>query len=541
MWVFEEFEKSVAQYGDHPFLHIPATATVSYSGTTIDLTYAQSSSLVGELKTLYSGRGYGLGHRVGLVLDNRAEFFLHFFALNALGVSVVPISSELPLDDMSYLLSHSDIGVIIALPMHLEQTATAASTLDMPVAVVSNDNLDELSEAVMPVGIGKTTSTTEAAMVYTSGTTGTPKGCMLSNEYFVSLGQWYKELGGLCAVRAGKERLITPLPLNHMNALACSSMAVMMTGGCLIQLDRFHPSTWWQTVRESKASIIHYLGVMPAMLLNTPPAAHDNLGDQIRFGFGAGADPAHQEAFEKRFGFPLIEAWAMTETGAGACLTANHEPRHVGTRCIGRATDDVECRLVDENDQDVSNGEAGELLVRAAGDVPRRGFFSGYYKDEAATSEAWRDGWFHTGDVVRIGKDNSFHFVDRRKNIIRRSGENIAAVEVEGVLFQHPAVKNCAVAPVPDEIRGEEVMACVELNNDANATEETAQDIFRAALTKLAYFKTPGYIAFVTELPTTASQKIRRGEVKKTAANAISSEYCYDLRPQKRRPRAQSR
>ena len=329
MWVFEEFEKSVAQYGDHPFLHIPATATVSYSGTTIDLTYAQSSSLVGELKTLFSGRGYGLGHRVGLVLDNRAEFFLHFFALNALGVSVVPISSELPLDDMSYLLSHSDIGVIIALPMHLEQTATAASTLDMPVAVVSNDNLDELPEAVMPVGIGKTTSTTEAAMVYTSGTTGKPKGCMLSNEYFVSLGQWYKELGGLCAVRAGKERLITPLPLNHMNALACSSMAVMMTGGCLIQLDRFHPSTWWQTVRESKASIIHYLGVMPAMLLNTPPAAHDNLGDQIRFGFGAGADPAHQEAFEKRFGFPLIEAWAMTETGAGACLTANHEPRHV--------------------------------------------------------------------------------------------------------------------------------------------------------------------------------------------------------------------
>ena len=145
----------------------------------------------------------------------------------------------------------------------------------------------------------------------------------------------------------------------------------------------------------------------------------------------------------------------MTETGGGALVAASREPRHVGTRCFGKprsGTSRVRCRR-----------RTGELLVRQSGPDPRRGFFSGYLKDEPATAEAWRDGWFHTGDCVRRGAGRQLHFVDRRKNIIRRTGENIAALEVEACLAGHPAVGQVAVIAAPDSVRDEEVLACVVL------------------------------------------------------------------------------
>ncbi len=172
------------------------------------------------------------------------------------------------------------------------------------------------------------------------------------------------------------------------------------------------------------------------MLTADPPTANDR-DHAVRFGFGAGVDGKLQAPFEQRFGFLLIEAWAMTETGAGAMIAASDEPRHVGTCCFGRPGPEVECRIVQE---DGSNAEQSELLVRHAGPDRGFGFFRAYLKDAAATAEAWTDGWFQTGDVVRRGPDGSLHFVDRRKNIMRRSGQNIAAVEVESALRQHHRV-----------------------------------------------------------------------------------------------------
>src|SRR5690606_35661701 len=225
-----------------------------------------------------------------------------------------------------------------------------------------------------------------------------------------------------------------------------------------------------------------------------------------------------------------------TETGTEVCIAANCEPRHVGQRCIGRPTGKIEYRLVDEEGNDVPPGEPGELLVRVAGENPRRGFFSGYYKDPEATEKAWEGGYFHTGDVVRVGPDGSFFFVDRRKNIIRRSGENIAAVEVEGVLFQHPAVSNCAVAPVPDELRGEEVAACIIAAPGSTPGPALAEEIFGFCNERLAYYKVPAYYLFMDALPMTPSQKIQRGEVKRIAADRVGRGDCIDLRDRKRRP-----
>ena len=530
-----EFAAAARKFPSSPFFCLTNQAASSYGVEPREWTYAEAFDHVADLQVAYRNRSYGLGHRIGLLLENRPEFFFHFLALNGLGVSVLPIDAALPVGDIAYQIEHSDACALVCLPEVTARSAQAVKLSGSKAPVVATDRFPKLPAAPTPSRTEAASNATEAALLYTSGTTGQPKGCMISNEYFIGLGQWYQDEGGYCTLEPGQERLITPLPVNHMNSLACSTMAMIMTGGCIVQLDRFHPSTWWQSVRDSRSTIVHYLGVMPAMLLNLPASLNENFAEQIKFGFGAGVDVRHHLAFEQRFGFPLIEAWAMTETGAGACIAASHEPRQVGTRCFGKAPSTLEYRLVDENGNETPADQPGELLVRATGERPERNFFSGYYKDKTATAYAWSGGWFHTGDVVRTDAEGSFYFVDRRKNVIRRSGENIAALEVEAALLQQAAVHNCAVAPVADAIRGEEVMACIMLAPETDATRATAEAIVGFTLGALVYFKAPGYVAFVEQLPMTTSQKIQRGEVKRLCAELLENGECFDLRSQKRR------
>jgi acyl-CoA synthetase (AMP-forming)/AMP-acid ligase II len=311
-------------------------------------------------------------------------------------------------------------------------------------------------------------------------------------------------------------------------------MAMVAVGGCLTVLDRFHPSSWWRSVSESGATCLHYLGVMPSMLMGAPEAPSDR-DHAVRFGFGAGVDPKLHAAFEARFGFPLVEAWAMTETGAGAVICANQLPRRVGESCLGKPGQELDVRIVDA-DGYVSQSGPGELLVRRTGNDPRRGFFSGYFKNPEATDEAWADGWFHTGDIVRREADGSMFFVDRKKNVIRRSGENIAAVEVESALMRHPAVKAAAVAAVADPVRGDEVFACLKV--DGEPGEALALEIVGWCLGQLAYYKAPGYVAFVDALPLTSTQKIQRRELKELAERLVQDPATVDTRAMKKRTAA---
>jgi acyl-coenzyme A synthetase/AMP-(fatty) acid ligase len=227
----------------------------------------------------------------------------------------------------------------------------------------------------------------------------------------------------------------------------------------------------------------------------------------------------------------------MTETGAGAVIIAHEEPRHVGTACFGRPSPAVEVRLVDDAGHPVPAGTPGELLVRAAGPDPRCGFFREYLGDPEATAQAWAGGWFHTGDVVRSDAQGYLQFVDRKKNVIRRSGENIAAVEVEAVLRLHPGIAQVAVAATPDPVRGDEVLACVVPTAPvaAECREAVAADIVAFCLERLAYYKAPGYVAFVDSLPLTPSQKIQRGELKQLAATLPGQPLVVDTRGLKRR------
>jgi acyl-coenzyme A synthetase/AMP-(fatty) acid ligase len=253
--------------------------------------------------------------------------------------------------------------------------------------------------------------------------------------------------------------------------------------------------------------------------MGLPEGAGDR-AHSVRFGFGAGVDPKLQAAFEARFGFPLIEAWAMTETGAGAVIAAHTRDRLVGQACLGRPEGWVAARIERDDGTEAGPDEPGELLVRNAGPDPRHGFFSHYYKNDAATAEAWENGWFHTGDIVRRDAEGRFYFVDRKKNVIRRSGENIAAVEVESVLMRHPAIKAAGVAAVPDAVRGDEVFACLVVEDPS---PDLAHQIADWALGQMAYYKVPGYIAFVSELPLTPTQKIQRAVLKTLAADLLGA------------------
>ena len=535
--VHEAFAASAAQYGARPFLRVLPGTAAAYGIPAGDLDYATAAAGVDWLRALYGSGGYGHGHRVGLLLENRPSFFLHWLALNALGVSVVPIHPDLRAAELEYLIAHSGIGLAVTLPVHEGRLQAAARAAGRALATLPVDSPGPMPAAPAPAPLaGLPGEDTECALLYTSGTTGRPKGCVLHNGYFLQAGRWYAGLGGLCAIHPGQDVLITPLPMNHMNAMAFSTMVMLLTGGCVVPLDRFHPRIWWQDVRDAGATIIHYLGVMPPMLMGAPESPDDRR-HAVRFGFGAGVDRTLHAPFEARFGFPLVEAWAMTETGAGAVIIAHEEPRHVGTACFGRPSPAVEVCLVDDAGQPVPAGTPGELLVRAAGPDPRCGFFREYLGDPEATAEAWAGGWFHTGDVVRSDAHGYLQFVDRKKNVIRRSGENIAAVEVEAVLRLHPGIAQVAVAAAPDPVRGDEVLACVvpAALVAAECREAVAADIVAFCLERLAYYKAPGYVAFVDELPLTPSQKIQRGELKRLAATLPGQPHVVDTRMLKRR------
>ena len=536
--VAHAFAQTAAEFGARPFLGVlPETAGI-YGVPAGETSYAELQARIESLRAAYAAAGFGHGHRVGLLLENRPAFFLHWFALNGLGVSVVPINPDLRSAELEYLIGHSEIALAVALPARHHALRAAAQAAGRVMLVIGADEMPPAAPFAAPIPAGSIGARSECALLYTSGTTGRPKGCMLPNRYFLHAGAWYAGIGGLAQLRAGEERLLTPLPLVHMNAMAYSTMAMLLTGGCLIPLDRFHPTSWWDSVRESRATVVHYLGVMPAMLMKAAASAQDR-EHHVRFGFGAGVDRSLHAAFEERFGFPLLEAWAMTETGAGAVVIANREPRRVGTSCFGREGDEVEVKLVADSGAPAGVEEPGELLVRHAGPEARDGFFAGYLKDDAATDEAWAGGWFHTGDIVQRGADGQLHFIDRRKNVIRRSGENISAVEVESVLLQHPRVKAAAVAAVPDALRGDEVLACIVgegIADDDETRRAAAAEIVEWCLARLAYYKAPGYVAFVDALPLTTSQKVQRGELKTLAASLVGQAHCVDTVALKKRP-----
>ncbi|QTN30185.1 AMP-binding protein [Rhodoferax sp. AJA081-3] len=529
------FFEATERYASNSLLAVPANPTRSYDPAGREITYAQAADTVRSLMVQYRAAGYGLGHRVGLFLESRPEHMLHKLALNALGVCCVPINPDYRPRELAYVVDHAKVDLIVALSSRQDavQAALALAQHQAPVALLEDFAHRPLPRAIKQAQAGEPTGDTPASILYTSGTTGQPKGCVLSHTYELAAGHWYAHQGGLGTVREGQERLYNPLPLFHVNASILSFYCMLLSGGCQVQTDRFQPSRWWAEVVESRATIVHYLGVVVPMLLNQPVTALER-AHCVRFGYGAGVEPQLHAVFEERYGFPLLELWGMTEMVRPLC--DNHAPRQVGTRAFGRARPGLDACVMDENGQAVPDDTPGELVIRHSEATPRRHFFSAYLDNPAATEDAWRGGWFHTGDIVTRGADGMLHFMDRRKNIIRRSGENIAAAEVEAQLLTHPLVANVAVIALPDDVREEEVLACVVLKERANAeTAQTARTLFDFCHANLAYYKAPGWLWFAAEIPTTGTQKIQKHRIFPEGQDPRTLPGMFDLRAFKKR------
>lgn len=528
---FELLTLQAALWPDKPLLILPDAVRRLWQLEAHVWTYAETLAETHRVAEAYRAQGYGPGHRVALLYENRPHHFFHWLALNSLGVSVVPLNPDYTGDESAYVLGHSATCLVMVAPACRNKVEGAAARVGIPVV----DDLATLPAAPPVQAPHVSSDESECVLAYTSGTTGKPKGCLLSNRYFLGWGEWYVAQQGYVRLQPGRERLITPLPTFHVNAMGNSFMGMLAAGGAQVIVDRFHPRSWLAMARETEATCFHYLGVMPAMLMALP-ASEDDRRHTLRFGLGGGAHPEHHRAFENRFGVPLLEGWTMTETGGALLLCAVDEPRHIGTRCLGRpdrAGPPLAFRIVGDHGSDVPFGSPGEFLVRAGGADPRRGLFSGYLNDAEATANAWADGWLHTGDIVRQGDDGSLHFVERKKNIIRRSGENIAAIEVEGVLAGYGDVAQVAVVPTPDPLREEEVVAVVVLQDGVARDAATAESLLVHAAAHLAYYKLPAYVVFVDALPTTATGKLRKSDLLAFAAEPLAQTNSHDLRTAK--------
>ena len=467
------------------------------------------------------------GDRVAVLTGNIPEFFILKIALNYNGISCVPLNYELTNPELSYIIKHSKASHIICKKFFLKKAIKFIDNYKISISIFNENNLSIFKSVIKKRKIknSKIKASNEASLIYTSGTTGKPKGCILSHFYEINAGYSYILKKGLISIRKTKEKIYNCLPVHHVNAGILSFYAALLTGNCQIQSARFSVRHFWKEIKYSNATIFHYLGVMVPLLLKQKKSVEEK-NNNLRLGIGAGIEPIFHSVFEKRFNIPMIELWGMTEM-VRCIFDFKKEYRKVGKRCFGKPDSSLETIVINSLGKSVTN-EEGELLIRHNKANPKKGFFDGYYKNSIATKKIWNKNWFHTGDIVIKDKSGYLYFIDRKKNIIRRSGENIAAVEVEASLLSLTDIKNVAVCAYPHEIYEEEVLAFIILKDKKKKGLRCARNIINNLKNKLAYYKLPAYINFTDSLPITSSQKIMKKDLINQVKNKSSNNF-YDL------------
>lgn len=463
-------------------------------------------------------RGIGPRDRVGLMAQNHPATPVLLLACARLGAILVPCNPDVTAADARYIFGHAGVkGVLGSSPDRpILQEATAGLPAAPWLEWLSEDGLempwcdhrphDPLAEEGAPVGTADHT----LLILYTSGTTGFPKGVMHSQRSYVLTAEAFVQRLYL----QPDERVLCVLPLFHINALMYSLGGTLACGGTLILVRRFSASTFWCTVAETRATEVNVI-MSAAAILARRPAEEFVPGHQLRKMFIAPLNRSLQEAFQQRFGVPtLIECYGMTEIPG---VLANpflgpHKLGTMGTLSVhpDPAIERPQVRLIDEDGRDVKRGEVGELVVR----TPTR--MQGYASpagglDEEGTAAAFREGWFLTGDLAWQDEDGYYVFHARRKDIIRRRGENLSGAEIDTAMAAHPDVLECATIGVPSEFGEEEVLCAVVARP---GTTPTPQSLHQHACARLAPHKRPRYIVLVDSLPHTGSMKIAKFRLK---------------------------
>jgi len=452
------------------------------------------------------------GDKVAIVMKNRPEFLFLWFGLCKLGAIEVPINTAHRGSILTYMIDQADCRFLVVEAPFVDRVGPVLKDLPTVEKVLVLGETSEKLPLEKPVRDYSQIVDNEGryrevevlwsdpfTIMFTSGTTGPSKGSLMPHNYALYMGE-------LCCAATGydeRDRLYNALPLFHGNAQLLSTMPALMSGARMVLAERFSASRFWDEVKRHGCTEFNYIGGIIPILFKAEPRP-DDADNPLRIFFGGGAPKDIFEAFEKRFGVTIIEGYGMSEIGLPLMNTIKE--RKPGT--CGRALPDYAVKVVDDNGVKVGPHTPGEVLIRP---VKPYSMLLEYYKMPYKTVEACRDMWFHTGDYLYYDEEGYFYFVDRKKDAIRRRGENISSFEVEKVINSHPAVMESAAVAVKSELGEDEVMACLSLKE---GQEVTPVELIAYCEEHMAYFMIPRYLRFMKVLPKTQTQRVKKYQLR---------------------------
>ena len=489
--------------------HDPGRPFVMYAGNS--WSWTEFSAAVNKSACLLVARGVKKGDRIGVLARNDIGHALLLFACGRIGAILVPVNPEFGVQEAGYVLKHAGVSALACNEDMLPVVRSACEGIepvpwfmlfDGRAADAPNffDLIGRARDVEMPQPAGPDDT---VLIIYTSGTTGFPKGAMHSQKSFVTCGEAFVQRIYL----QPDDRVMVLLPLFHVNALFYSVAGTLAAGCSMVVVPRFSASTFWDTAVETGATEVNIIEAIGTILKNRPRSEFRR-EHKIRRLYGARQPVV--DTFRNEFGIPhLIGGFGMTEIPGVTCTPFEGPGKPGSMGPIGRHPDPArpwaQCRVVDDEGRDVPANEVGEFVVK----TPI--IMQGYFRDPEQTKAAFRDGWFLTGDLVRRDEEGWFTFVARKKDIIRRRGENISGPELDRVIGGHPAVHEAAAIAVPSDLGEDEILVAVTLKPGRSCS---AGDIAAWSREHLAPQKVPRFVVFVDELPHTPTHKVQKAALR---------------------------
>jgi long-chain acyl-CoA synthetase len=465
------------------------------------MTYRGLDEASARVAGLLRERGLSSGDRVGIMMPNVAEVPVVYYGVLRAGGVVVPMNPLLQAREVAYYLGDSGAGLIFAWHAFADQARSGAEQAGADLIVVDEVAFPDLLASAAPDDQVVTRDDEDTAVIlYTSGTTGHPKGAELTHGNLIS----NTEVSRADIVRAGPDDVIFGgLPLFHVFGQTVALNVAVASGACLTLLPRFDAEHALRIIARHRVTVFEGVPTMYVALLHQPDRAnYDTSALRMCISGGAALPVEVLRGFEEAFGVPVLEGYGLSETSPVASF--NHPGRERKPGSIGTPVRDVRMRVVDRDDNEVAQGEVGEIVIRGPN------VMKGYWKRAEATAEAVRDGWFHSGDLARVDEDGYFYIVDRKKDLIIRGGYNVYPREIEEVLYEHPAVAEAAVIGLPHPALGEEVGAAVALKPGAVIGPEELRDYVKG---QVAAYKYPRRVWIVDVLPKGPTGKIQKRDI----------------------------
>jgi long-chain acyl-CoA synthetase len=466
-----------------------------------ELSYRALDEAATQAAGLLRARGVQPGDRVGVMLPNVAYFPICYYGALRAGAAVVPMNGLLKEREVAFQLGDADAKILLAWHQFADAARAGAEQTDAECLLVEPGEFETLLQRYPPAPmVAERRADDTAVLLYTSGTTGTPKGAELTHDNLLRNVEVTVGLFGL------DERSVTlgALPFFHAFGQTCALNATISVGGCLTLIPRFDGGKALEILERDRVTVFEGVPTMYAAMLNHPRADETDVSAlQVCVSGGAALPVEIMRAFEQKFGCQILEAYGLSETSPVASSNRRDRERKPGS--IGLPIDGVEMRVIDDGGTEVPQGDVGEVAIRG------HNIMKGYWRREEATAKAIDpDGWFKTGDLARVDEDGDFFIVDRKKDLVIRGGYNVYPREVEEVLYEHPDVRQVAVIGIPDDKLGEEVGAAIVLKAGAASTPGELRDFVKQ---RIAAYKYPRHIWFVDELPEGPTGKILKREI----------------------------